>query len=370
METFPLATSTHSDPLAACRECLAQLGPEPGNLGFLYVTDTHAAHLEAVLHRARRDSPVNHWIGTVGLGICASGREFYEEPAMVMMVARLPEASFRVFHGIRSGFDEFLARDGRWMHDTPGSFALVHADPENPATPQLITRLADELPGGFLAGGLSSSRGPLPQLADNVVQGGLSGVMFGPEVQLLTAHTQGCTPIGPRRVITEAQRNVAVTIDDRPALEVFYEDIGEVLARDLRRAAGYIFAGFPIPGSDTGDYLVRNLVGVDPDHQLLAIGDLLHSGQEVMFCRRDGNTAREDMLRMLDDLERRLPRPPRGAIYISCLGRGRHLFGEDSAELKLIRERLGDCPLAGFYANGEIFHNRLYGYTGVLTLFL
>jgi small ligand-binding sensory domain FIST len=170
-------------------------------------------------------------------------------------------------------------------------------------------------------------------------------------------------------VVTACQHNIIIELDGRPALHVFQEDIGEVLAKDLKRVAGYIFAGLPVPGSDTGDYLVRNLIGIDPNNGLLAIGEQLSTGDEIMFCRRDGNSAREDMRRMLEDIGRRLSAPPRGALYYSCVGRGRHQFGENSEELKLIQETLGDIPLTGFFANGEIFHNRLYGYTGVLSVF-
>jgi small ligand-binding sensory domain FIST len=134
--------------------------------------------------------------------------------------------------------------------------------------------------------------------------------------------------------------------------------------------AGYIFAALPIPGSDTGDYLVRNLIGIDPQEKLLAIGDDLEEDAQLMFCRRDRAAAREDMERMLDDLGKRTKGNIRGGVYYSCLGRGRNQFGEDSEELQLISDRLGDFPLVGFFANGEISHNRLYGYTGVLTLFI
>jgi small ligand-binding sensory domain FIST len=88
-----------------------------------------------------------------------------------------------------------------------------------------------------------------------------------------------------------------------------------------------------------------------------------------MFCRRDGNTAQEDMLRMLADIRERIPVAAKGAVYYSCLGRGRHQFGENSEELKLIDDELGNIPLVGFFANGEVFNNRLYGYTGVLSVF-
>jgi small ligand-binding sensory domain FIST len=115
---------------------------------------------------------------------------------------------------------------------------------------------------------------------------------------------------------------------------------------------------------------VRNLVGIDATHKLVAIGDVLEPGGSVMFCRRDGNTARDDMNRMLESIRKGLYTQPRGGIYYSCLGRGASLFGPDSSELKMIRDRLGDFPLVGFFCNGEISHNRLYGYTGVLTLFV
>ncbi|HKJ87078.1 MAG TPA: FIST C-terminal domain-containing protein, partial [Gammaproteobacteria bacterium] len=145
--------------------------------------------------------------------------------------------------------------------------------------------------------------------------------------------------------------------------------IGELLARNLNRAAGYIFAGFPQGGADSGDYLVRNLVGVNEEKKVVGIGDEVSEGQEVMFCRRDGNAARDDLVRMVAEVRERAGGSVRGALYFSCVGRGASLFGEDSNELGLVRQELGDVPLTGFFCNGEIYDSRLYGYTGVLVLF-
>jgi len=111
-------------------------------------------------------------------------------------------------------------------------------------------------------------------------------------------------------------------------------------------------------------------VGIDPANRLLAIGEMVRPGASVMFCKRDPGTANEDMERMLESMRKGLYTRPRGGVYYSCLGRGASLFGPDSGELKLLREGLGEFPLVGFFCNGEISHNRLYGYTGVLTLFL
>ena len=109
---------------------------------------------------------------------------------------------------------------------------------------------------------------------------------------------------------------------------------------------------------------------IDPERGWLAVGHLVSPGDKIMFCRRDHDAAVADMKRMLVDVKRRAERPPRAGVYYSCVARGPHLFGSDSEELKMIRDELGDLPLVGFFANGEISHDRLYGYTGVLALFL
>jgi small ligand-binding sensory domain FIST len=215
----------------------------------------------------------------------------------------------------------------------------------------------------------------LPQVAGEIVaenaRGGVSGVLFSSEQMVVSGLSQGCTPIGEEHEITAADDpGVVRSIDGRPAVEVLRDEVGELLARDLRRIGGYIFAALPIPGSDTGDYLVRNIVGLDLDRGWLQVGAEVSEGDRLRFCRRVHATARADLKRMLADLRERAGGAPRGALYFSCVARGRNLFGPKSEELQLIRETFGDMPLTGFFANGEICNNRLYGYTGVLTLLL
>ncbi len=373
-DAFLLGHAEAIDWEKAAESCLQQLGyiPADVNLGFLYVTDSLASQLGQILEHLRSETGVDNWVGSVGMGICASGKEYYETPAIAVLLGSFPQQSFRILSALHDEHLDELQDIHAWLDKDPSHFGVIHADPRNGNTPELIERLAERLPGGFLVGGLSSSRGEEQQIANGVVQRGLSGVIFNDAVQVATGLTQGCSPIAGLHTITECERNVIARIDDRPALDVFYEDIGEILARDLKRVAGYIFAGLPLTGSqsDSGDYLVRNLIGVDTQNKLLAIGDLIEAGQPLQFCRRDGRSAWEDLQRMLDDLKSRCPHPPRGGLYYSCLGRGQNLFGSDSEEVRAIRNTLGDFPLVGFFANGEISNHRLYGYTGVLTLFL
>jgi small ligand-binding sensory domain FIST len=304
----------------------------------------------------------------VGIGICATGREYLDEGAMAVMIGSFGAGSFRVFSSLRSPAD--LAREPLTIGGAAGSFAVVHADPRNAMLNALLAELSRRLDSGFVVGGLTSSRSAHAQVADGITEGGLSGVVFTDQVIVSTRHTQGCTPLGAAHVVTDAQRNVVIELDGRPALDVLREDAGLPAEADLDRIGGSVFAATPVSGGESGDYVVRNIVGIDARRGLVAVGEDVRQGARLMFCRRDRRSAVEDMARMLDSIKSGLFKRPRGAVYFSCLGRGASLFGETSRELAMIREGLGDVPLVGFYCNGEISHNRLYGYTGVLTLFL
>ena len=368
MTQFRMGHARGADWREATDACLAQLGHGPGTLGFLYVTDLISDNYGDVLRVLRERTGVEHWVGATGIGVCATGKEYLDEPAVAVMIGDFETDSFQVFSGIDN---EKAAKElNLECGGLPANLAIVHADPGVEGMNKVVAALAKRVESGFLVGGLVSSRGAQAQLADNVTEGGVSGVAFNDSVIVATRLTQGCSPVGPKRTVTGCQRNVLITLDGKPAFDVFLQDIGEKLAGDLNRIGGHIFAGISVPGSDTGDYLARNLVGIDTQSKLIAIGDYLRKGDGLMFCKRDGKTAREDMARMLESIQQGLYSRPKAGVYYSCLGRGEALFGKDQGELKMIKDVFGDIPVVGFFCNGEISHNRLYGYTGVLTLFI
>ncbi len=371
MQRFLMAHGAHKDWQHLTTDCITRLGdiPPQANLGFVYATTPLAPHLGAILTRLRAATGVKHWVGGLGTGINCTGLEYYDAPALVLLVGAFPDDGFCMVPGQQGDLEPLRAHCGPWYQRHRHHVGLMHGDPRNPAVPELLRLLSREIPGAQLLGGLTSSTDDYClQIADHLTEGGISGVLFAPSATITHGLTQGCTPLGPVRQITECETNVIQSIDGRPALDVLYEDIGEILARVPRRIAGYIFVGLPV-GSDHSDYLVRNLLGLDLTQRRVFIGEPVIPGQPLLFCRRDGNSARNDLVRMLRELRRRLPGPAKGGVYISCLGRGRHLFGEDSRELRLIRDELGNVPLVGVFANGEFCGNRLYGYTGVLVLF-
>jgi small ligand-binding sensory domain FIST len=335
------------------RRCVAALGRPGRGLGFVYFTDALLADCAEILSTLRSKTGVSDWIGSVGTGVVATGTEYQDGPAMAAMVA---------------DFDSFSVFSGRAPLRTAGSFAVVHADPKAPDLPGLISDMSAKTTTGYIVGGVSSSRSRTVQIANEVLSGGLSGAVLGSEVAVATRLTQGCSPL-PRRGspetagrfrVTACEDNIIATLEGRPALEVLLETVGG-------EKAG-LLVGLPVPGSDTGDYTARNVVGVDPKNGLIAIGDTVEPGMEILFCKRDAAAAKKDLENILLSLKRAVPQA-RGALYYSCVARGEHMFGSRGAELTLVKQALGEVPLVGFFCNGEISRDRLYGYTGVLTVF-
>jgi small ligand-binding sensory domain FIST len=364
------------DPETLGARLVAQLPREAeATLGILYVSEPAAQVLPQLVDELASGTGIDHWTGGVGLGVCAAGEEVYDQPAAAVLTAAVPEGAFRIFASTGDPAADLPRRHGKWIEATQPVLALVHADPR---CPDLLRATIDAgaATGAFLVGGLVSHRTRATLVArtpggnaSGVDAGGMAGLMLAPEVGVATALTQGCVPIGPVRRIDEARDNVVMAIDGRPALDVFREDIGPDLAQNMRRVGGVIFAGLPVTGSDTGDYLVRNLMAIDPSQGWIVLGAEVSPGDPIVFCRRDPESAKQDLARMVKQLAGRLSGPPKAGVYVSCVARGASLFGDEGVEATVIRETLGDFPLIGFFANGEISRDRLYGHTGILTLF-
>jgi small ligand-binding sensory domain FIST len=344
-------------------------------LGWCYLTDYYAPVSEAILDELRWALPGVAWVGTVGVGVAASGIEYFDEPALVLMIAPLPRDSFRLF----SGQQPLPATSSGFVPYT----ALVHAEGGTPDVQELLHELSARTTTGYLFGGLSSARNRPLHIADGVFTGGLSGVLFGPEVGLISRVTQGCQPIGPVRTITQAERNLVVTLDGKPALDCVLEDLGldpDLAVDALSQALSTTLVGLSTgaedvpksPGNFGADTLVRHLVGVDLQHRVLAVAERVGSGMHLAFCTRNPEAARADLARVATEIRAELTGIAghmSGALYVSCSGRGGPHFGARHAELQTVRNALGDVPLVGFFAGGEIARNHLYGYTGVLTVF-
>ena len=424
MKPFWIGHATHPDWRMALALAAAQIeaqraaeeadspasarAPRMPTLGWLYFTDAYATEAEGLLADVRQRWPGVAWVGASGVGVSATGVEYFDEPGLALMLGDLPREQFRVFSGAQP-LGDFVAET-----------AQVHADPMTVDLADLLADMSHRTETGYLFGGLASVRHRTVHIADGVLQGGLSGVAFGPGVTLVSRTTQGCQPIGPTRTITASDRNVITTLDGEPALDALLRDLGlsgtpprEAIthlrqtlvglsdAPDVANEADqrHAFGSPARRGAFGTDTRVRHLIGIDPARRGLAIADLAEPGMRLSFCNRNLEAARRDLMRICAEIREELepdtlpleaaltvpgelpidvdatdePRTDTttilGAIYVSCAGRGGPHFGAPSAELALVRHALGDVPLVGFFAAGEIARQHLYGYTGVLTVF-
>ncbi len=371
MNQFLLAHDAGKDTDELIQSCINQLGdiPPETSFGFLYLSDHLVNDSSRILETLKKHTGIEHWVGSTGIGLIATQHEYYDQPAIVLMLADFNESDFYVLPNMLNSTSSLQEGALDWSQQNDFNVGLIHLDPENQAIQPMMLQLGDDIQGSFLLGGVTSSRSQNIQIANQCLSGGISGVLFNQNIPVMSNLTQGCTPIGPRHRVTQSERNIAFTLDDKPALDVLTNDTGEVIARDWEQASNYIFAGLVQQNSDMEDYTIRQLIGIDSENKFIAIADYLEHDQEIIFCRRDGNSALEDMRRMLLQLQSRISSPIKGGLYISCLGRGREQFGSNSEEVRLIHSVLGEFPLAGFFANGEIHKSMLYGFTGVLTLF-
>ncbi|MCW9034350.1 MAG: FIST C-terminal domain-containing protein [Rhodospirillales bacterium] len=346
------------------------LGPagQSNNLGFIYLTDFLADDLTSILTYLRQRTTISHWVGSIATTICGVGGEVSDSPSAAVLVGQFPEQAFKVFPALETDTDQLPEATKEWMATEKPTFGILHADPNNANLLDILEKLAEQ-ESSFFVGGMTSSETEFYQVADRLTGNGLSGVMFTPEVEVITGMSQGCAPISPTHVVSDSIDNIIVGLDGRRALDVLKDDIGPELASDLSKIEGIVMMAILVEGSDTGDYLVRELTAIDPVRGWLAVGEDLKPGDRILFVRRDPETALDDLEKTLRKMAARLDGEPKGGIYISCVGRGVSMFGAEGRELQVIKEVFGNIPLAGFHSAGEISNNRFYAYTGVLTLF-
>ena len=418
MKLFPYGHAGHPQWRLAADSVLAQVRTQMSGKGYaqaptlalLYITDHYASEAQDLLDHLSAELPqITDWSGTVGVGVAANNIEYFDEPGLALMLCDLPSDQYRVFSGVAPlglGFEAHTA--------------LVHADPGTPDLGELIEEMSQRTASGYLFGGLSSGRGKLLQFAvagngnvsghgaaGGTFSGGLSGVAFDERVSLVSRVTQGCLPVSGAHRVSAVAQHVVQSLDDEPALDVLLRDLHVSLAQPEQalRAVRSTLIGVAQPasadsaavigrsGNFGSDVLVRHIIGLDPARRALAVSDRLEIGMQLAFCQRNAQAAKADLTRICAEIREEMepeelpvpalaksgvaqaqaaPPPARrigGAIYISCSGRGGPHFGGSSAELQIVRRALGDVPLVGFFAGGEIARNQLYGYTGVLTVF-
>ncbi|MBF0424986.1 MAG: FIST C-terminal domain-containing protein [Magnetococcales bacterium] len=363
-----------------------QLGEEVPDFALVFVSPLYQAAARHVPDLLRRELNPRYWMGCSADGVIGGGQEVEYRPAVAVVAALLPEVRLRVFHLEYADLGTLGWDDDHWRELTgvraghPAQFLLL-ADPFSFNAGHGMRQMDIIYPGVAKVGGMvSGGSGPGGNLLwtdGRLDHTGLTGVAMQGDIQLDTIVAQGCRPIGNPMFVTRQRDNVLLELDGRRPDEVLTELIKESAERDQHLVHGALFLGLAMtPAQVTyrpGDFLIRNLMGLNPDTGALTIGNNLEPHQVVQFHVRDARSAREELIRLLGEYRQGQPGPLAGSFLCSCLGRGSGMFGRANHDSDLFRQCIGDVPLGGFFGNGEIGpvagQTFLHGYTSAFGLF-
>lgn len=364
-----------------------QLSPRRVTLGLVFMTPAFFPHAPQVLEILRVHAQIPLLAGCSSTGLIAGEKELEENAGLVLGLYALPDAELRTHRITQEQLDEANG-PGYWHVETglnpdQTNGWLVFADPFHLDCDAWLNEWNEAftpLPilGGLASGDPAEQRTQLYLNGDVFEDGGIA-ISLGGGVRLASVISQGCTPIGETWTITKTERNLIHQIGNRPAYEVLMETFEKLPAKDQEKARGNLFIGLVmneyLEEFHRGDFLIRNLLGADPNTGCIAVGAFARMGQTIQFQRRDAGAASEDMSALLESARRSLGDATiYGGCLCSCNGRGHRLFGRPDHDAGMVQKHLGPLGLAGFFCNGEIGpvgdRNFLHGYTASLALFL
>jgi small ligand-binding sensory domain FIST len=365
----------------------AQLGARPVSLGLVFTSPQFFPHARATLEILRVHARIPLLAGCSSTGLVAGAREIENADGFVLALYSLPGAKLQGVHFTQEQVGR--ADDAAYWPSETGVEAkhsngwLVFIDPFHLDSESWIrswNAAYAPLPvfGGLASGILSDQTTQIYLNGDVFDEGGVA-ISVGGDVRLSGVISQGCTPIGETWTLTRVENNLIHQIANRPAYTVLEDTVKKLSPADQLKSRGNLFIGLVVneylENFHRGDFIVRQLIGGDPNSGVLAVGALPRAGQTMQFHRRDAAAATEDMNELLERAKKNLGvAMVYGGCLCCCNGRGRNLFGAPNHDAELVQNELGPLGLAGFYANGEIGpvggKNYLHGFTASLALFV
>jgi len=385
-KAFASSLSTQRDWRLAVQEAARKVSAElPGgcDLAMLFVTELYPGLEPTTLSALVEEFlPCRTLIGCNSSGVIAGGREVEMEPAVTLMGMSLPGVRLTPFYLSPAELAQLDSGEALMrrldIYPTERPKFLAFADPMTCDAERWVRLFNDGYPGAPLIGGLASGlaigRPTWLLVNKESYSEGAAGVALSGDVDVEIVVAQGCRPIGAPLIVTRAEGHVLYELGGKPPLEVLREVIRGLSAADQELARQSLFVGVAMDEYkdrfSRGDFLVRNLMGYDAETGALMIGTTLHAGQTLQFQLRDARTSDEDLKALLEGMKEEPG--TRGALLISCCGRGRGLYGEADHDSAVIQRLKGPLPLAGFFANGEFGPvgrcNYIHGYTSSLAV--
>ena len=385
------AVSEQANLEEAIEECaanvLSELGDTAPDLAAIFVSSHYQADYDNVSGLVKDRLEPAKVFGCSAGGIIGNGVEIEQRPGVSITSASLPGVEIVDFHLNGDSLPDADAGPASWeelinvSQDQEPQFIML-ADPFSFPVQDLLMGLdfafSRSAKIGGLASGAQQQGGNALFLNDRVHRSGAIGLALYGNITVDTVVAQGCRPVGQPMRITESQRNLLVKLDGQPPLNHLKELFQTMDSRDQGLMQNSLFLGVVmdelLETPQQGDFLIRNVVGMDARTGVLAIGELLKEGQLVQFHLRDAETSAEDLTAVLeryaiDNRENQV----HGALLFSCLGRGQYLYGRPNHDTDIFHEKLGQVPLGGFFCNGEIGPvsgtTFLHGYTSSFGIF-
>ena len=361
---------------------MGNAGIAKADLAIVFATINYQTEYEDLYQAVHSNSNCDELIGCSGMSVLTSAGEFEEEPALAVMVIRSEQLSAVSFsaRGTASEVNDQIQENIQSGSDDD-SLLVIFPDVRalNPA--ELVKHIGSDGAALPVVGAAVSGDATGAQMyhwkGKEATEGGLTGVLLTGDFSTEIGVAQGCQPIGRPREITKAEGRVIFELDGEPALENFKGTLQLLTQDDIRKSGGTVFVGIAMDPENKnpirGDFLIRNLVGINEEHAALAVSEEVTEGQLVQFHLRNPNAAAEEIQVIIAQLaEKTREHTPAFGLYFNCLGRGKGLYGAANHDIGVIQEKFPGLPVIGFFGNSEFApiggRNFAHAYTGVFVL--
>ena len=353
------------------------------DLAFVFATIDYQDEYEQLFDGVQEISGCDHLIGCSGMSILTSEGEFEGEPAVAVLVLRsdqLSAVSFCVSDSDESPVGTTI-RNRIEPEMQENSLLVILPDVRSTSPAQLVQQIevdGHKLPivGGAASGDPMGER-MYQWCGKEVAESSVAGTLLTGSFHTEIGVAQGCQPVGRPLEITHASGNQILELEGTPALAALRQSLTLVTEEDVQRSGRMIFLGIAIDQSnrppEPGDYLIRNITGVNQQHSAIGVAEDVEVGQTVQFHLRNPFAADQEIREIMDQMhERTCDYPPAFGFYFNCLGRGKELYGEQNHDIQIIKEKFPDLPIIGFFGNAEFApignRNFAHAYTGALVL--
>jgi len=366
---------------------MEQAGITKADWALVFTTFPHRAYYQEILSSVCNRTQTKKVCGCSAIGVLSGSNEVEAEPAVVVLAVSSSGMRVKPFiaqelgaGGINAGEeigDKFKNGCGK------NSMIAILPDPFH-INPELLFKGVESRLGRIPIVGAAASEDPrisdtFEFFGDTVASSAVSGLFFDGDFSCEIDITQGCQPVGPPCLVTKADKNLIYELDGEPAYSVLSSRVSKSILEDPGSIMRLLFVAFPPSPDDNeikgGSYLVRNIIGFDPETGVIGVAQHVKEGQTVAITLRNPDMARQDLKEMLERIKSREDpaKPYKFGLYFNCCARGSSLYGHEGIDTAYISNVFGNVPIAGFFGNSEFAPldgaNYLFTYTGVLVLF-